>query len=89
MRAHAGVAAEMFQALHEAGVNIAMITTSEIKVTCVIAKADVEKAVRALHARFELHVGGKKASGHAAPAKTRSTAKPAAKKSESKAKKRR
>lgn len=89
MRAHAGVAAEMFQALHEAGVNIAMITTSEIKVTCVIAKADVEKAVRALHARFELHAGGKKASGHAAPAKTRSTAKPAAKKSESKAKKRR
>jgi len=79
----------MFQALHEAGVNIAMITTSEIKVTCVIAKADVEKAVRALHARFELHAGGKKASGHAAPAKTRSAAKPAAKKSKSKAKKRR
>ncbi len=61
MRAHAGVAAEMFQALHEAGVNIAMITTSEIKVTCVIAKAQVEKAVKALHARFELHAGGRKA----------------------------
>lgn len=76
MRAHAGVAAEMFQALHEAGVNIAMITTSEIKVTCVIARAQVEKAVKALHARFELHAGGKKAK---TPAPVKKAAKPNAK----------
>lgn len=61
MRAHAGVAAEMFQALHESGVNIGMITTSEIKVTCVIKKEQVQTAVKALHARFELDRGGRKA----------------------------
>ncbi len=54
MRAHAGVAAAMFDALAEARVNIQMITTSEIKVTCVIDRADVERAVQVLHDTFEL-----------------------------------
>lgn len=54
MRAHPGVAAAMFDSLKNAGVNIQMITTSEIKVTCVIKRESVERAVRALHDSFEL-----------------------------------
>lgn len=54
MRAHPGVAAAMFDALAKAGVNIEAITTSEIKVTCVIKRADVPRAVQTLHAAFEL-----------------------------------
>lgn len=54
MMAHAGVAATMFSALHHANVNIEIITTSEIKVTCVVARADTEKAVIALHDAFDL-----------------------------------
>ena len=58
MRAHAGVAAAMFEALRDSGVNIQMITTSEIKVTCVISRDDTEKAVQCLHAAFKLADGG-------------------------------
>ncbi len=54
MRSHPGVAATMFETLHQAGVNIEMITTSEIKVTCVIKRDEAERAVRALHAAFTL-----------------------------------
>ena len=50
-----GVAARMFGALAAQAVNIELIATSEIKVSCVIRAADVEKAVRALHAEFELN----------------------------------
>ncbi|MBV1769792.1 MAG: ACT domain-containing protein, partial [Candidatus Desulforudis sp.] len=50
-----GVAAEMFRALAEEGINIEMISTSEIKVSCVVDRKDVERAVQSLHARFELH----------------------------------
>ena len=49
-----GYAAKMFGALAEAGVNIEMISTSEVRITCIIAEEDVETAVRALHAAFEL-----------------------------------
>ncbi|MDI6709618.1 MAG: aspartate kinase [Thermoanaerobacterales bacterium] len=49
-----GVAAAMFEALADGGINIEMISTSEIKVSCVIALQDVERAVRLLHARFRL-----------------------------------
>jgi aspartate kinase len=49
-----GYAARMFRTLADAGVNIEMITTSEIRITCMIAEADVETAVRALHTAFEL-----------------------------------
>ncbi len=55
MRSHPGVAALMFDALHNASVNIQIITTSEIKITCVIRADAVETAVRALHDAFELH----------------------------------
>ena len=54
MKSHSGVAAMMFEALAASGVNIDMITTSEIKISCVIAQKDCETAVRALHAKFNL-----------------------------------
>ncbi|MEM1433062.1 MAG: ACT domain-containing protein, partial [Pseudomonadota bacterium] len=54
MRSHSGVAAEMFKALSEAGINIEMISTSEIKISVVVAERYMELAVRALHAGFEL-----------------------------------
>ena len=49
-----GVAAVMFSALAEAGVNIEMITTSQIRITCVVDEAQVADAVRTLHDAFEL-----------------------------------
>jgi aspartate kinase len=49
-----GVAAKMFGALARAGVNIELIATSEIKISCVVRAGDVEKAVRVLHAEFRL-----------------------------------
>ncbi|HEX8940812.1 MAG TPA: aspartate kinase [Candidatus Limnocylindrales bacterium] len=49
-----GYAARMFGSLADAGVNIEMITTSEIRITTMIAEADLETAMRALHAAFEL-----------------------------------
>lgn len=49
-----GVAAVMFSALAEAGVNIEMITTSQIRITCVVDEAQVNEAVRTLHDAFEL-----------------------------------
>ncbi|MCL2030387.1 MAG: aspartate kinase [Oscillospiraceae bacterium] len=47
-----GVAARMFEALSDAGINIQMISTSEIKVSVLIDKADADRAVRAVHDRF-------------------------------------
>jgi len=49
-----GYAARMFGALADAGINIEMISTSEIRITCLIAEDQLEAAVRALHAAFEL-----------------------------------
>jgi aspartate kinase len=49
-----GVAARMFAALAEEGINIEMISTSSIRVSCVIRAMDAERAVRAIHARFQL-----------------------------------
>ena len=54
MRSHAGVAQKMFDVLANEGVNIQMITTSEIKVTVVVDEKYVELAVRALHTAFDL-----------------------------------
>jgi len=54
MQSAPGYAARMFKALFEAGVNIEMITTSEIRITCIIAEERVVVAVRALHKAFEL-----------------------------------
>ncbi len=57
MRSHAGVAQRMFEVLAAEGVNIQMITTSEIKITVVIDEKYVELAVRALHSAFGLEGG--------------------------------
>jgi aspartate kinase len=54
MRSYSGVAAKMFSALAAEGINIQMISTSEIKISCVIDKKYAELAVRALHDCFEL-----------------------------------
>lgn len=54
MKTHPGVAARMFAALSEAGVNIEMISTSTIRVSVVVAATDVEHAVRAVHDAFDL-----------------------------------
>ena len=54
MRSHSGVAARMFHALSAEGINIQMISTSEIAVSCVIEDKDTELAVRALHETFAL-----------------------------------
>ncbi|HWX73807.1 MAG TPA: aspartate kinase [Solirubrobacteraceae bacterium] len=54
MRSHPGVAAKVFAVLAGEGVNIDMISTSPIKISCVIARQSVEQAVRALHSAFEL-----------------------------------
>jgi aspartate kinase len=54
MRSHAGVAAKMFAVLRDEGVNIKVITTSEIKVSVLIDRKYMELAVQALHDAFEL-----------------------------------
>jgi aspartate kinase len=54
MKSHPGVAAKTFTVLGNAGVNIEMISTSPIKISCVIREEDVPKAVRELHSAFEL-----------------------------------
>jgi len=58
MRSHAGVATKMFEALSKEGINIQMISTSEIKISVVIDEKYLELAVRALHSAFELDQAG-------------------------------
>jgi aspartate kinase len=52
MKTHPGVAADMFSALAEADINIEMISTSPIRISCVVRGDDVESAVQALHEAF-------------------------------------
>lgn len=54
MRTHSGVAARMFEVLAKHGINIMMISTSEIKISCVIDSKYTELAVRVLHDAFGL-----------------------------------
>ncbi len=54
MQHHHGVAARMFRALSDAGINILAVTTSEIKITCAVSAAEGEKGMRAVHAAFGL-----------------------------------
>jgi aspartate kinase len=54
MKSHPGVAADMFEALADAGINIEIISTSTIRVSCVVRAADVERAVQAVHERFRM-----------------------------------
>lgn len=55
MRSHAGIAAKMFEVLHQENINIQMISTSEIKISVVIDERYLELAIRSLHATFELN----------------------------------
>jgi aspartate kinase len=54
MQGTPGIAAQMFRSLAEAGINIEMISTSEIRITCLVERAQVDKGVRILHKTFEL-----------------------------------
>jgi aspartate kinase len=53
LRSHSGVAARMFQALAIENINIQMISTSEIKLSCVIDETDIDRAVKAIHNEFK------------------------------------
>ena len=57
MRSHSGVASQMFSTLAKEGINIKMISTSEIKISCIIDAKYTELAVRSLHDAFELGKG--------------------------------
>ncbi|MEW6087584.1 MAG: aspartate kinase [bacterium] len=54
MRSHSGVAARMFRILGNAGINIQMISTSEIKISCVVSQKDADKALQVIHKEFNL-----------------------------------
>ena len=54
MRSHAGVAATLFETLGKEGINVRLVSTSEIKISVLVAEKDLEHAVRALHRAFEL-----------------------------------
>ena len=54
MRSHSGIAAKMFKTLADNQINIEMITTSEISVSCIITQDLADKAVKALHKAFKL-----------------------------------
>ncbi len=54
MRSHSGVAATMFKALGDAGINIGMISTSEIKIAVTVDEPRIEDAARAVHDAFNL-----------------------------------
>ncbi len=58
MKSHPGVAAKVFRALSEAGINIEMISTSTIRISCVVRSDKVQDAVRALHQAFETELLG-------------------------------
>ena len=70
MKSHPGVTATVFETLSKEGINIEMISTSTIRISCVVRAAEVERAVRALHAAFEPGLDarwpGQEASGAAA-----------------------
>jgi aspartate kinase len=54
MRSYPGIAADMFEALAEAGINIGIISTSSIRISCVVREADAARAVQVVHDRFRL-----------------------------------
>jgi len=54
MRTHAGIASHMFEALAAEDINVRMVSTSEIKISVLVADKDIDAAVRSLHRAFEL-----------------------------------
>ena len=71
MRSHPGVSATFFSALADAGVNVEMISTSEIRISVVCRDTDLDTAVRAVHDAFELGSGDDEAVVTEAPADER------------------
>lgn len=69
MISNPGVAAQMFQCLAEAGIEIKMVSTSEIKVSCVVPRQDMVKAVQTLHSAFGLDRAEEKVSADASASK--------------------
>jgi aspartate kinase len=65
IKTHPEVLADMFAALAEEGINIEMISTSSIRISCVIRADDADRAVRAVHAKFDLGADGRGAREHA------------------------
>ena len=57
MKSNPGVAATMFETLADHGINIDMISTSAIRISCVVAQDQAEEAVQVLHAAYELDQG--------------------------------
>ena len=57
MRTHPGVAAKMFEALADCRINIEMISTSDISISCIIKKRSAHRAVKAIHKKFGLEKG--------------------------------
>ena len=64
MKSHPGVAAAMFEALAAEAINIEMISTSSIRVSCVIRQEDADRAVRAIHAKFDIERDVSERAGH-------------------------
>jgi len=58
MRTHPGVAARMFRILADESINLRLISTSPIKISCLVSRGEVERAVRALHGAFLGDAGG-------------------------------
>jgi len=56
MKSNPGVAAKMFETLADAGINIEMISTSAIRVSCIVSEADIERAAQSLHTAFDLDI---------------------------------
>ena len=56
MKSHPGVAADMFDVLADEGINIEMISTSPIRISCVIRRTEADRALQAIHAKFALDV---------------------------------
>ena len=71
MKSHSGIAALMFKTFSKENINIMMISTSEIKISCVIEREHSERAVRALHDAFELNSGSGAAILRQAPGSAR------------------
>jgi len=58
MKTHPGIAADMFDALADAGINMEIISTSPIRISCVVRARDAERAVKVVHDKFRLEEGG-------------------------------
>jgi aspartate kinase len=56
MKTNPGVAARMFETLADAGINLEMISTSPIRISCVVHESDAERSIQLLHAAFERHL---------------------------------